>query len=180
MPLSIGQPKGPSSCGVISRVVTNGAGHADRGLRKMPSRIASPSTNGPRLQRGFDPSEHRQHDRNGLSCGLAGEPGGERHAGFALLENEHRPAPPNRSSPPSRFARRRSDAARSFSQGRVQNRCRSPRFVTMVITAAPTLCRRSAERILQSLGGAYDIIQSLEASGPSRPAPRLPQTPRPT
>ena len=30
MPLSIGQPKGPSSCGVISRVVTNGAGHADR------------------------------------------------------------------------------------------------------------------------------------------------------
>ena len=49
MPLSIGQPKGPSSCGVISRVATNGAGHADRGLRKIPSRIASPSTNGPRL-----------------------------------------------------------------------------------------------------------------------------------
>ena len=49
MPLSIGQPKGPSSCGVISRVVTNGAGHADRELRKIPSRIASPSTNGPRL-----------------------------------------------------------------------------------------------------------------------------------
>ena len=33
MPLSIGQPKGPSSCGVISRVVTNAAGHADRELR---------------------------------------------------------------------------------------------------------------------------------------------------
>jgi len=49
MPSSIGQPKGPSSCGVISRVVTNAAGHADRGLRKIPSRIASPSTNGPRL-----------------------------------------------------------------------------------------------------------------------------------
>jgi Helix-turn-helix domain len=46
---SIGQPKGPSSCGVISRVVTNAAGHADRDLRKIPSRIASPSTNGPRL-----------------------------------------------------------------------------------------------------------------------------------
>ena len=42
-------------------------------------------------QRGFDPSEHRQHDRNGLSGGLASEPGGERHAGFALMENEHRP-----------------------------------------------------------------------------------------
>jgi hypothetical protein len=42
-------------------------------------------------QRGFDPSEHRQHDRNGLSGGLASEPGGERHAGFALIENEHRP-----------------------------------------------------------------------------------------
>ena len=42
-------------------------------------------------QRGLDPSEHRQHDRNGLSCGLSGEPGGERHAGFALMENEHRP-----------------------------------------------------------------------------------------
>ena len=49
MPSSIGQPKGPSSCGVISRVVTNAAGHADRELRKIPSRIASPSTNGPRL-----------------------------------------------------------------------------------------------------------------------------------
>jgi Helix-turn-helix domain len=48
-PSSIGQPKGPSSCGVISRVVTNAAGHADRELRKIPSRIASPSTNGPRL-----------------------------------------------------------------------------------------------------------------------------------
>ena len=42
-------------------------------------------------QRGFDPSEHRQHDRNGLSCGLSGEPGGERHARFALMKNEHRP-----------------------------------------------------------------------------------------
>ena len=40
--------KGPSSCGVISRVVTNAAGHAERDLRKIPSRIASPSTNGPR------------------------------------------------------------------------------------------------------------------------------------
>ena len=38
-----------SSCGVISRVVTNAAGHADRDLRKIPSRIVSPSTNGPRL-----------------------------------------------------------------------------------------------------------------------------------
>ena len=46
MPLSIGQPKGPSSCGVISRVVTNAAGHADRDLRKIPSRIASPSIAG--------------------------------------------------------------------------------------------------------------------------------------
>ena len=36
-------------CGVISRIVTNAAGHADRDLRKIPSRIASPSTNGPRL-----------------------------------------------------------------------------------------------------------------------------------
>ena len=49
MPSSIGQPNGPSSCGVISRVVINAAGHADRELRKIPSRIASPSTNGPRL-----------------------------------------------------------------------------------------------------------------------------------
>ena len=36
-------------------------------------------------------AEHRQHDRNGLSCGLSGEPGGERDAGFALMKNEHRP-----------------------------------------------------------------------------------------
>ena len=41
--------QGPSSCGVISRVVTNAAGHAGRDLRKIPSRIASPSTNGPKL-----------------------------------------------------------------------------------------------------------------------------------
>jgi hypothetical protein len=51
-PSSIGQPKGPSSCGVISRVVTNAAGHTDRDLRKIPLRIASPSTNGPRLSTG--------------------------------------------------------------------------------------------------------------------------------
>ena len=42
-------------------------------------------------QRGFDPSEHRQHDRNGLSGGLSSEPGGERDARFALMQNEHRP-----------------------------------------------------------------------------------------
>src|SRR4029077_9611503 len=39
----------------------------------------------------FDPSEHRQHDRNGLSGGLSREPGGERDARFALMQNEHRP-----------------------------------------------------------------------------------------
>ena len=43
------------------------------------------------VQRGFDPSEYRQHAVNGLSGGLASEPGGERHTGFALMENEHRP-----------------------------------------------------------------------------------------
>jgi hypothetical protein len=42
-------------------------------------------------QRGFDPSEHRQHDRDGLSGGLPSEPGGECHAGFALMENDYRP-----------------------------------------------------------------------------------------
>ena len=34
--------------GVISRAGTNAAARADRDLRKIPSRIASPSTNGPR------------------------------------------------------------------------------------------------------------------------------------
>jgi IS30 family transposase len=33
----------------MSPVVTNPAGYADRDLGKIPSRIASPSTNGPRL-----------------------------------------------------------------------------------------------------------------------------------
>jgi integrase len=28
-------------------------------------------------RRGFDPSEHRQHERNGLSGGVSSEPGGE-------------------------------------------------------------------------------------------------------
>ena len=42
-------PKRPSSCGVISRAVTNAGVRADRGLREIRSRIASPSTNGPRM-----------------------------------------------------------------------------------------------------------------------------------
>jgi hypothetical protein len=42
-------------------------------------------------QRGFDPSEHREHDRNGLGGSLSGEPNRKRHARFALMENEHRP-----------------------------------------------------------------------------------------
>jgi hypothetical protein len=41
-------------------------------------------------QRRLDPSEHRQY-RNGLGGGLSGELGYERHARFALMENEHRP-----------------------------------------------------------------------------------------
>ena len=39
----------PSSYGVISRAGTNAAARADRDLRKIPSRIASPSTNGPSM-----------------------------------------------------------------------------------------------------------------------------------
>jgi hypothetical protein len=42
-------------------------------------------------QRRFDPSEHRQHDRNGLCGGLPGKPRCKRHARFALMKNEHRP-----------------------------------------------------------------------------------------
>ena len=45
---STGQPNRPSSYGVISRAVTNAAARAGRDLREIPSRIASPSTNGPR------------------------------------------------------------------------------------------------------------------------------------
>jgi hypothetical protein len=48
-PSSARQLNSPSSCGVILRVVTNAAVRADRDLRKMRSRIASPSTNGPRM-----------------------------------------------------------------------------------------------------------------------------------
>jgi hypothetical protein len=39
-------------------------------------------------QRRFDPSEHRQDDRNGFGGGLSGEPSCKRHARFALMENE--------------------------------------------------------------------------------------------
>jgi hypothetical protein len=42
-------------------------------------------------QRRFDPSEHRQHDRNGLGGGFSGEPSCERRAGFTLMKNEHWP-----------------------------------------------------------------------------------------
>ena len=51
MPSSIGQPQGPSELWrrYLTHVVSNAAGHAGRDLRKIPSRIASPSTNGPRL-----------------------------------------------------------------------------------------------------------------------------------
>src|SRR5205807_6779166 len=38
-----------------------------------------------------DAGEDRQHDRNGLGGGLPDEAGCERHAGFALMENEHGP-----------------------------------------------------------------------------------------
>src|SRR6266516_3642186 len=45
-PSSTGQRNRPSSYGVTSRAITNAAARADRDLRKIPSRIASPSTNG--------------------------------------------------------------------------------------------------------------------------------------
>ena len=48
---STGQPNRPSSYGVISRAVTNAAARAGRDLREIPSRIASPSTNGPSMSR---------------------------------------------------------------------------------------------------------------------------------
>ena len=35
--------------------------------------------------------EHRQHNRNGLGGGLSGKPSCQRHARFALMENEHGP-----------------------------------------------------------------------------------------
>ena len=39
------------SYGVTSRAITNAAARADRDLRKIPSRVASPSTNGPSMSR---------------------------------------------------------------------------------------------------------------------------------
>ena len=50
-PSSTGQANRPSSYGVTSRAITNAAARADRDLRKIPSRIASPSTNGPSMSR---------------------------------------------------------------------------------------------------------------------------------
>src|SRR5207344_2569724 len=46
-----GQRNRPSSYGVTSRAITNAAARADRDLRKIPSRVASPSTNGPSMSR---------------------------------------------------------------------------------------------------------------------------------
>ena len=42
-------------------------------------------------QGGIDAAEHGEHDRDGLGGGLSGEPGGERHAGFSLMQDEHGP-----------------------------------------------------------------------------------------
>jgi IS30 family transposase len=50
-PSSTGPRNRPGSYGVISRAGTNAAARADRDLGKIPSRIASPSTNGPRRRR---------------------------------------------------------------------------------------------------------------------------------
>ena len=50
-PSSTGQRNRPSSYGVTSRAITNAAARADRDLRKIPSRVASPSTNGPSMSR---------------------------------------------------------------------------------------------------------------------------------
>jgi hypothetical protein len=45
-------------------------------------------------QRGFDPSEHRQHDRNGLGGSLSGEPNRKRHArGFDRAPKSPETAP---------------------------------------------------------------------------------------
>ena len=51
-PSSTGQRNRPSSYGVTSRAITNAAARADRDLRKIPLRIASPSTNGPSISLG--------------------------------------------------------------------------------------------------------------------------------
>ena len=50
-PSSTGRRNRPSSYGVTSRAITNAAARADRDLRKIPSRVASPSTNGPSMSR---------------------------------------------------------------------------------------------------------------------------------
>ena len=50
-PSSTGRCNRPSSYGVTSRAITNAAARADRDLRKIPSRVASPSTNGPSMSR---------------------------------------------------------------------------------------------------------------------------------
>ena len=50
-PSSTGQRNRPSSYSVTSRAITNAAARADRDFRKIPSRIASPSTNGPSMSR---------------------------------------------------------------------------------------------------------------------------------
>jgi hypothetical protein len=42
-------------------------------------------------QGGIDPTEHGEHDRYGLSGGFSGQSRGERHAGFAFVEDEHGP-----------------------------------------------------------------------------------------
>src|SRR4051812_11783824 len=42
-------------------------------------------------QGGIDPPEHGEHDRDGFSGGLSGEPRGEGHAGFSFMQDEHGP-----------------------------------------------------------------------------------------
>ena len=49
LPLATNKSTSWATNSLISRVVSNAAGHADRDLRKIPSRIVYPSTNGPTL-----------------------------------------------------------------------------------------------------------------------------------
>ena len=54
-------------------------------------RAMSLSKRGGFAQGGIDPAEHGEHDGDGFSGGLSGEPRGEGHAGFSFMQDEHGP-----------------------------------------------------------------------------------------
>src|SRR5271166_6751506 len=119
-------------------------------------------------QRGGDAVEDGQHDRNGFSGSLSNEPRCKRHAGFALMENEHGPCAlaDDEVALPMTSLGSGVDIFGPFMDGEailygISRRPRSARAAAFVTS------REITPQLLGLLGGAvYEGVDRLAAHGP--------------